>query len=302
MESLTHLPEPERKTFEPPGLFAAIPLPLRDVKEADAVLPEADRKVPEPTVQNSSGRELIRLLKEPAAQMSAATNTKLRAGLPGLVSIVDMLSTQKCLNIAWLLASAVEGYTGNAKFNLAVIKAVGITRFGENLPLLQPNLVNQGLRGDIAASPQVRATVALFEEIATLPDIPDERLKPTRMLKPYPLLEHHFQIGNVLQMAEVGSVSRHVLRNDDLYKYKYRLEVHGGLKDFTAINRPQAEVLYAPGTIYEIMARRTGKVKEKKGNQAHQHVEMRRRNPGDSEVVAAKIRGNFWDLRAAGSF
>jgi len=104
----------------------------------------------------------------------------------------------------------------------------------------------------------------------------------------------------VLVMAEVGSVSRRKPPSgSDLYKRRYRLHFSGGLKDVTLLNPAQQEVIYAPGAMYYVAERYTGKVKVKKGNQAHIHIKLKHVTRTSREYLAASASGHVIDLRAA---
>ena len=117
--------------------------------------------------------------------------------------------------------------------------------------------------------------------IAALPDwTPTAGSVPTRMMDNYPGLLADYAPGNLLVMAEIGSVSRSKPPTaSDLYRLKYRLEFEGGLKDIFAYNEDQQEVIYTPGSMYQVISAADGKVNDKKGPdgapQAHMHIKLR---------------------------
>ncbi len=293
----------ERKHGEPrpltPSLTAALPTTSLATTAAAAVadpLVDIDRKVV----------EVDRKVADPALGILPAISDELHADLgktyPRLIPTVNALTAKgKTRNAAWLLAGALYGYTGNVAIPTMIRKATG-THATKDTPEIYPKpaLANDALRGTIPATDQLRALVLLLEGIALLPDLPDADLDPTRMMNAYPLIDTHYAVGNVLIMGEVGSVSRDEPASASvLYKRQYRLHFKGGLKDVTLLNPAQTEVIYAPGALYYVVSRRVGKVKVKKGNQAHVHVHLRHVTRGSAEHVAASMGGKLFDLRTA---
>jgi hypothetical protein len=271
------------------------PRPLVDI---DRKIVEVDRK----------DVEIDRKVADPAQRiaLAPAISDTVHAGLgkayPVLLPTVNALTAKgKTRNEAWLIAGALLGYTGNSAIPGPIRKATG-TQVARDEPEIfaKPALVNDALRGTTAATDQIRALLMLLEGIALLPDVADARLDPTRMMNSYPLIDTHYAVGNVLIMGEVGSVSRDEPASASvLYKRQYRLHFKGGLKDVTLLNPAQTEVIYAPGAMYYVVSRRVGKVKVKKGNQAHIHVHLKHVTRASAEYVKASAEGKVMDLRAA---
>ena len=180
---------------------------------------------------------------------------------------------------AWLFAGAIMSYTGNSKIpdlimDRTVPDSAGIFvgKVGE---------VNNALRLGHTRGPTLDALIALMARgIRALPDwTPRAGDVPTRMIDHYPNLAVDYAVGNLLVMAEVGSVGRSKPPTGSTYYQKrYRLEYEGGLKDIFAFNEDQQEVIYAPGSIYQVVSAADGKVKPKKGPQgapqAHMHISL----------------------------
>lgn len=216
-------------------------------------------------------------------------------------SVEALMARGKSRNEAWLIAGALLGYTGARPIPGPIRKATGMqAKTGEEDPIENPSLVNKALRGEIGVTGPVRALVTLLEGIDALPDVDDTEMDPTRMMNSYPLIDTHYAVGSVLIMAEVGSVSRNApASGSDLYQRRYRLHFKGGLKDVTLLNPAQQEVIYAPGAMYHVESRRVGKVKVKKGNQAHVHIYLRHVTRASPEYLHAHATGHLWDLRIA---
>jgi hypothetical protein len=218
---------------------------------------------------------------------------QLETRFPVLVQPVNrLMSRGKTLDEAWLIAGAIYSYTGIASIPGEITDA---TNTKDNYPKVV-GTINNYLRGKIAETDELRNLLALFEGINLLPDWDAGSKDPTRMMDAYPDIERDYKVGNVLLMAEVGSVSRNKPA-PGMYQHQYRLHFVGGLKDITAINPDQQEVIYAPGSAYLVESRQTGKVKEKKGNQAHEHIHLRYVTPESDEYRNARLNGKLFDLR-----
>ncbi|HEY4218692.1 MAG TPA: hypothetical protein VGM67_16235 [Gemmatimonadaceae bacterium] len=240
------------------------------------------------------------ILRAPA--MSDTVHQGLLAGYRVLgPSVAALMARGKSRNEAWLIAGALLGYTGARPIPGPIRKATGTqTKKDEPEVFENPSLVNKALRGTVGITEPLRALVTLLEGIELLPDVDDRRLDPTRMMDWYAAIDTHYAVGNVLKMAEVGSVSRNKpASGSELYKSVYRLHFKGGLKDVTLLNPAQEEVIYAPGAMYYVVSRRVGKVKVKKGNHAHIHIYLKHVTLASPEYKAASAAGHVIDLRTA---
>jgi hypothetical protein len=169
---------------------------------------------------------------------------------------------------AWLTAGALLAYTGIASIPKQIVKAA------DKNPHDYPKVVgqiNNVLRGKEQCTPEHHNLLALLKNIEYLTDYPAPGLDPTRMMDHYENIDEHYKANNVLLMGEVGSVCRH-RPAPGMYQKKYRIHITGGLKNISFLNPAQQELIYAPETPYLVVGRRTGKIKNKKGNQAHEHI------------------------------
>jgi hypothetical protein len=169
---------------------------------------------------------------------------------------------------AWLTAGAIYAYTGIASIPKDIVVAAGAN------PKDYPKVVgqiNDALRGNVDCTEQFNNVLGLLRNIELLPDYDNPGMDPTRMMDGYQNIAVDYTAGNVLLMAEVGSVCRH-RPAPGYYAKQYRLHISGGLKDVTFLNAAQQELIYAPFSPYRVDRWRTGKVKAKKGNQAHEHI------------------------------
>lgn len=228
--------------------------------------------------------------------MTEDEKKQLEAKFPVLVQPVNcLLSRDKTLDEAWLIAGAIYSYTGIASIPVEITNATKTN-------VVYPKVVgqiNNYLRGKIAETNEMRNLLALFKDINLLPDWhAGEKDDPTRMMDHYTDIDRDYEVGNVLLMADVGSVSRD-RPAPGYYQSTYRLHFDGGLKDITAINPAQQEVIYAPGSAYLVVSTRTGKIKDKKGNQAHEHIYLRYVTPESDEYTNARLQGKLFDLRDA---
>ncbi len=201
--------------------------------------------------------------------MDKATEEQLTKKNPLLRRIVDPLKEAGVsTDEAWLSAGALEAYTSVSGISSDILTATGKAR--DDYPKVV-GTINKALRGETKWSDAYTNLLALMKNIERLPAYFVAGQDPTRMMTWYSQLETHYRVGNVLLMAEVGSVCRH-RPAPSLYQWKYRIHISGGLKDISFLNPLQQEVIYAPGTPYLVKERHTGKVKVKKGNQAHEHI------------------------------
>jgi hypothetical protein len=201
--------------------------------------------------------------------MDKATEDQLTKSHPLLRRIVDPLKQAGVsTDEAWLSAGAIEAYTSVSGISPDILTGTG--KAHDEYPKVV-GTINKALRGEAKWTDAHTNLLALMKNIELLPEYFVAGQDPTRMMTWYSQLETHYREGNVLLMAEVGSVCRH-RPAPGLYQWKYRVHISGGLKDISFLNPAQQEVIYAPGTPYLVKARRTGKVKEKKGNQAHEHI------------------------------
>lgn len=225
--------------------------------------------------------------------MTEQLDAALRQKYPKLVQVVNHLQARgEPLDRAWLLAGAILSYTGIAGLPKDIVRATGTQ---EQYPKVTGQ-INTYLRGEVAETDELLRLLELMEDISKLPDWEKGRNDPTRMMHHYPGIELDYKVGNVLLMAEVGSVARNGPA-PGMYAHQYRLHFEGGLKDITVINPQQQEVIYAPGSAYLVVATRTGKVKEKKGNQAHEHIYLRYVTPESDDYRNAMAKGKLLDLR-----
>lgn len=245
--------------------------------------------------------------------MNQATHDQL-CRMPELRVCVPIVSAvvhaRHSLRDAWLLAGALMGYTGNRGIPGAIANAI---QKAEGAP---PNLpksigqINAFLRTGIAPSgdkAQFGELLRILNLIDVLPDWspPFGRLSadPTRMMDAYDGIERHYAQGNVVLMAEVGSVGRTPPSHEsDLYHRRYRLHFRGGLKNVTALNPEQREVIYAPGAAYYVRKVEVGKAKEKKaetgkGPLAHTHIYLQHVTPSSPEYHQAVAANRIVDLR-----
>lgn len=276
----------DHKNVDPPPTLAPLLAPL-----AAAAPVEVDRKA----------ADLAGIIAD-APAISNETHQALLSAYPVLGPTVAMLIAKgKGRNEAWLIGGALLGYTGNVAIPGPIRKATGTQQArGEPDLFPKPATVNNALRGTIPATEGLRVMIRLLESIELMPDIDDSGIDPTRMMDYYPAIDTHYAVGNVLIMAEVGSVGRSKpASGSELYKRKYRLHFKGGLKDVTLLNPAQQEVIYAPGAMYYVESRRIGKVKEKKGNQAHVHIHLKHVTRASPEYVKASSDSKVIDLRAA---
>jgi hypothetical protein len=217
----------------------------------------------------------------------------LEKAFPVLVQPVNhLVSRGETLDQAWLIGGAILAYTGIASIPVQIIKATDSE--SSDYPKVVGQ-INEYLRGNIKPSDAFDRLKDLFEALDKLPDWSEGSNDPTRMMHGYPDIDKDYKVGNVLLMAEVGSVSRH-RPADGYYKYPYRIHVKGGLKDITALNPAQQEVIYAPGSAYLVEDRRTGKVKSKKGDQAHEHIYLRYVRRDSDEFRTAAANNKVFDL------
>lgn len=201
--------------------------------------------------------------------MDAEAEERLRIRHPLLVRIVDPLKRAGIsTDEAWLSAGAIEAYTAIASIPVDIVTAANAS--ATDYPKVVGR-INDALRGSVTWTDEFENLLALLKNIEHLPVYAVPGQDPTRMMDGYALIDAHYRVGNVLLMAEVGSVCRH-RPADAYYQRKYRIHIDGGLKDISFLDDKMQEVIYAPGTPYLVKARRTGKVKVKKGNQAHEHI------------------------------
>jgi len=194
-----------------------------------------------------------------------------------LISIVNIVRSKGMRrDKAWLFAGAILQYTANGKIDNAIVIRTRIKG------------VYKGAVGSINGSlrtgkrdPGMQELIELMAEgLSMLPDyVPKKGEIPTRMMNAYPGIDNHYKVGNVLKMAEVGSVGKKKPPSaTELYKRRYRLEFYGGLKDISNLNAAQDEVLYAPGSHYRVVSVTDGKSKDKKGQpgspQSHRHIAL----------------------------
>lgn len=225
--------------------------------------------------------------------MTDEEDLQLQAKFPVLVQPMNhFISRGQSRDRAWLLAGAIHSYTGIASIPLEIVRATE----SENSYPKVVGTINDYLRGKLKETDQLRNLGELFEGLDLLPDWAAGDCDPTRMMDHYDGIEEDYHVGNVLLMAEVGSVSRHGPA-PGYYTKQYRLHIEGGLKDITAINPGQQEVIYAPGSAYLVRDRRTGKSKAKKGNQSHEHIYLRYVTPESDEFQHARQNGRLFDLR-----
>lgn len=225
--------------------------------------------------------------------MTDEEDLQLQAKFPVLVQPMNrFMSRGLTRDRAWLLAGAIHSYTGIASIPLDIVRATD----SANIYPKVVGTVNDYLRGKLQETDQLRNLAGLFEGLDLLSDWAAGDCDPTRMMDHYDGIEQDYQVGNVLLMAEVGSVSRH-RPAPGYYAKRYRLHMEGGLKDITAINPGQQEVIYAPGSAYLVRDRRTGKSKAKKGNQSHEHIYLRHVRPESDAYQQAEQQGRLFDLR-----
>ena len=212
-------------------------------------------------------------------------------------AVTQLVNGGMSRNDAWMLAGEIYGYTGNVKPPDLIFKMTGTNK---DMYPRNPGGINDYLRDKAPGSDlQMENLLGLFRDISLLPDwTPSVANKPTRMMDAYPLIDQDYREGNVLLMADVGSVARDAPDSkSEYYKRQYRLHVTGGLKDVTAMNKAQQEVIYAPGSAYLVVNREAGKVKAKKGNQAHEHIYLQYVLPDSNEYKTAAAKGRVFDLR-----
>lgn len=225
--------------------------------------------------------------------MTDDEHTQLQASFPVLVQPVSHFMARRVdRDRAWLIAGAIQAYTGVASIPPEIVRA---TQSENRYPKVVGS-INDYLRGERKETEQLSNLGELFGALSLLPDWNAGKCEPTRMMDYYEGIEQDYQVGNVLLMAEVGSVSRHGPASA-YYERKYRIHIKGGLKDITAINPEQQEVIYAPGSAYLVESRRTGKPKIKKGNQAHEHIYLRHVTPESDEYRDALRMERLFDLR-----
>ena len=275
------------------GLVAELKIPEHpfDAREIQLDLPAHDAKHAEVPV----AMPVPQAFDEP-------TNAALRKQYPQMLTTVDrLMSGGKTRQEAWLLAGALLAYTGNAAINADILKATGLAKSKARPEGAFPKAIgkiNDVLRG--AAAPELdkyKALAQLLKGISVLPDFRPGRFQdPTRMMNAYPTIDTDYAVGNVVIMADVGSVNRSGA-DPGYYKRQYRLHFTGGLKDISALNPAQQEVVYAPGTAYLVTNVRIGKKKVKKGDQSHIHIYLRHITNTDPAwpTSPAKIK----DLRTA---
>jgi hypothetical protein len=209
------------------------------------------------------------------------------------VTVLDLVTRGVDRDQAWLLAGALIAYTGIASIPQDILHAAGKQKTDYPKVVGQ---VNDVLRGRMASSGALDNLVELLKGIEEMPDWLQGDNDPTRMMDAYPGIEKDYKVGNVVIMAEVGSVSRN--RPDrGLYAKQYRLHFQGGLKDISHINPAQQEVIYAPGSAYLVTQWRTGKVKHKKGDQAHEHIYLQYVSRDSKEFKQASSTGHVVDKR-----
>ena len=231
-------------------------------------------------------------------RLSTVNRVKLETAFPRLVRVANLLYAsllqdagsptdparqERIRSRAWLIAGAIDAYTGNQGISTRIIAATGATQHDYPKVVGQ---INDALRGKVVYSRQLQNVLELLSHIERLPDHPRGTQDPTRMMDSYPDIDKHYQVGNVLLMAEVGSVCRN-RPAPGMYAKQYRIHMVGGLKDITDLNPAQQELVYAPGTPYEVTRRWVGKKKAKKGNQSHIHIEL---------TYAPNKRGRATDL------
>jgi hypothetical protein len=227
--------------------------------------------------------------------MTEEHNQALRQKYVVLVGVVEQLCSKgKSLDDAWLLAGAIYAYTGIASIPDDIVLAAG-ARKGDYPKVV--GQINDFLRGKSTggSKAQNEELLALLTGIEALPDWNSGSNDPTRMMDAYDKIDRDYKVGNIVIMAEVGSVSRH-RPAPGLYDKQYRLHFEGGLKDISAINPQQREVLYAPSSAYQVWKRETGKTKVKKGNQAHEHIYLRYISKDSAEYKKADAAGKVLDL------
>ena len=177
---------------------------------------------------------------------------------------------------AWLFAGAILQYTANGKIDKVIIRHTRIKDVYKGVV----GSINDSLRTG-RREPGMEELIALMTDgLNKLPDyVPKKGEIPTRMMNWYEGIDIHYKVGNVLKMAEVGSVGKKKPRSaTELYKRRYRIEFFGGLKDISNLNAAQEEVLYAPGSHYRVVSVTDGKSKAKKGQpgspQSHRHIAL----------------------------